>query len=93
MKECQEIRNLYSKLLKTDIHYFPEKGTCVNVCKEQGVYIIYDSDENTVLHVGTTKTAKKGLNQKINNHRNGNSSFSKKYLKPNKIDLANGNIF
>ena len=93
MNECQEIKNLHSKLLKKDYYFFPEKGTSVKLCKEQGVYIIYGSDKITVLHVGTTKTAKGGINQRLNDHRNGNSSFSKKYLKPNKIKLSQGNIF
>jgi len=44
------------------------------------VYVIYNP-KGTVLHVGRTPRAKKGLRQRLNNHLLGQSSFAHKYLK------------
>ena len=92
MKECDTIMALHQELISSDNHTFPQKGTAVNVSNKQGVYIIYSVDKE-VLHVGTTKRGKGGLNQRLNNHRNGSSSFSKKYLKPNNMKLSDGYKF
>ena len=89
MKECKQIMALHQELINSDSYFFPKKGTSVNVSEKQGVYIIYSAN-NEVLHVGTTKRGKGGLNQRLNNHRNGNSSFSRKYLRPKNIKLHNG---
>jgi len=92
MKECEKIMLLHKELINSKNHLFPTKGTAVNVTEKQGVYIIY-SPKGEVLHVGTTKRGKGGLNQRLNNHRNGSSSFSKKYLKPNNINLSDNYMF
>ena len=92
MKECEIIKSLHQELINTKKHSFPQKGTAVSVSEKQGVYIIYSAN-NEVLHVGTTKRGKNGLNQRLNNHRNGSSSFSKKYLKPNNMKLSDGFMF
>ena len=89
MSECKEVMQLHKELINAKSYSFTPKGTKVNVSEEQGVYIIYSAN-NIVLHVGTTKRGKGGLNQRLNNHRNGSSSFSKKYLKPNNIKLSGG---
>lgn len=60
-------------------HRFPGKGA-VNETKEHGVYLIYDPSNN-ILHVGKTNRAKNGLNQRLQNHISGNSSFSIQFLK------------
>lgn len=92
MKECEKIMLLYKELINSTNHPFPPKGNSVNVAEKQGVYIIYSPKEE-VLHVGTTKRGKTGLNQRLNNHRNGSSSFSKKYINPNNINLSDGYMF
>ena len=89
MKECDKIKNLYQELIGSTNHEFPPKGKAIQISNKQGVYIIYSSN-NKVLHVGTTKRGKTGLNQRLNNHRNGSSSFSVKYLKPNNLKLSEG---
>ena len=68
-----------------EIHSFPKSGK-VNVSEKQGVYIIYN-EEKKVLHVGKTDKRKKGLNQRLQNHLRNQSSFSKKYLVPESIDI------
>ena len=70
MNESDKINKLYQDLVRSKKNDFPPKGTAVKVSNKQGVYIIY-SEENKVLHVGTTKRGKNGLNQRLNNHRNG----------------------
>lgn len=92
MKECEIIKSLHQELINSKKHFFPQKGTGVSVSEKQGVYIIYSAN-NEVLHVGTTKRGKNGLNQRLNNHRNGSSSFSKKHLKPNNMKLSDGFMF
>ena len=84
-----KIKDLHQELISSANHDFPPKGTAVQVSDKQGVYIIYSMD-NKVLHVGTTKRGKTGLNQRLNNHRNGSSSFSIKYLKPKNLILSEG---
>jgi len=70
MKECEKVMTLHQKLIISVIHNFPEKGKRINVSNKQGVYIVY-SKKNEVLHVGTTKSAKNGLNQRLQNHLTG----------------------
>lgn len=91
MGEPEEIMKLYKALLASTSTPFPSSGR-VQVSNEQGVYIIYNS-QNTVLHVGKTDRGVEGLNQRLNNHLGNQSSFSKKYLKPNKIDLRQGHYY
>ncbi len=92
MGEYEKIEELFNSLIKKENTPFPQRGTAVNVSTKQGVYIIY-SPKGQVLHVGTTQGGKNGLDQRLNNHRHKSSSFSKKYLIPNKIDLSDGYNF
>jgi hypothetical protein len=91
MKEPLEILNLHRKLLISPFIQFPQKGR-VEVCSNQGVYIIA-CPKLYVLHVGRTVSGKNGINQRLNNHLGNKSSFSKKYLLPNKIKLRNGYFY
>lgn len=88
MKEPEEIKKLYDKLTASENNRFPEKGA-VEISDKQGVYIIYSSN-NEVLHVGRTKNGKNGINQRLKNHLNNQSSFSKSFLRPNLINLRSG---
>lgn len=88
MTECKVIRFLFDELINSESHLFPIKGA-VKVSQKQGVYIVFGF-KNEILHIGTTKYAKKGLNQRLTNHLRNQSSLSKNYLKPNEISLRNG---
>ncbi|PKP20478.1 MAG: hypothetical protein CVU05_09045 [Bacteroidetes bacterium HGW-Bacteroidetes-21] len=88
MNEPLEILKLYEELLKRPFIPFPKKGG-IKECQNQGVYIIA-SPKNLVLHVGRTVKGMNGINQRLNNHLRNQSSFSKKYLLPNEINLRNG---
>jgi hypothetical protein len=92
MKECDRILESHRQLIKSEKKYFPKKGSAIKVSTKLGVYIIF-CPSNYVLHVGSTKRGKDGINQRLNDHRNGASSFSKNYLNPNKISLADGYYF
>lgn len=79
MSEYNEILSLHQKLIISDFNFFPAKGTGIHVSNKHGVYLIFSPDDE-ILHVGTTKRGKKGLNQRLGNHRSGNSSFTIKFL-------------
>ena len=91
MLESEEIKKLFDKLIASPEHLFPENGK-VYISDKHGVYIIY-SPSNEILHVGTTKTAKGGLNQRLLNHVRNQSSFSVGYMQPNSISLRKGYKF
>ena len=90
--ENHPIYKLHRKLLKELTHKFPMKGVKLDITCKQGVYIIYNH-KNIVMHVGKTNSAKGGLNQRMNDHLGKNSSFTKNYLKPNKVDVRKGYYF
>jgi len=87
MNESNIILKLHLRLISSKQYIFPKTGQ-INVNANHGVYIIY-SPRNIVLHVGTTKRAKGGLNQRLYNHLTGASSFSNAYLKKKNISLRN----
>jgi hypothetical protein len=91
MEKPAQIQRLHRQLIKTNSHNFPETGK-VNVSSSQGVYVIYDSNDE-VLHVGRTTMAKGGINQRLLNHLRNQSSFSKLYMQPRKINLRVGYKF
>lgn len=88
MKEAEEIMKLYNELIHSEKFNFPVKGL-INVSDKQGVYIIF-SPCGDVLHVGTTKRGKAGLNQRLYDHTGRHSSFRNHYLYPNNLSLRNG---
>jgi len=92
MRESKEVYKLHKELTNSSTLPFPKKGVKIDASNKQGVYIIY-SPENEVLHVGTTKRAENGLNQRLDNHLSGSSSFKKNYLKVKNIDLRTGYQF
>lgn len=91
MNEPEQLRILFEQLIASEVHLFPEIGK-VDLSDKHGIYVIY-SPEGKVLHVGTTKTAKGGLNQRLLNHVGNQSSFSKAYMQPKLISLKKGYKF
>lgn len=91
MNEPEEILELHNLLKASQANIFPHIGR-VRVSEKQGVYIISDQNKR-VLHVGTTKRGVGGLNQRLNDHLSGTSSFKKNYLKPRNISLHDGYFF
>ena len=86
----EEIKKLYKQLNNGRGYSFKELEIAPS--DSQGVYVILDV-KGTVLHVGKTSRAKKGLRQRLNNHLRGQSSFAKKFLKQNGKELREGYIF
>mgnify|MGYP003706759399 CR=1 FL=1 len=72
----KRIAEKYQELINSVPHTFPREGK-VHVSKLKGVYIIY-APSGDVLHVGRNTKAKGGIDQRLNNHINGRSSFMKK---------------
>jgi hypothetical protein len=91
IEEFKQIEILYDKLLSSEFHIFPEKGK-VNISNNHGVYIVFNPT-NEVLHVGTTPSAKNGLNQRLYNHISNTGVFSKRYLQPNNINMRGTHKF
>lgn len=85
----KEISKLLRKLLRQEKIYFPPKGSRLDATKSQGVYIIFDRN-GLVAHVGRTHRAKKGINQRLNNHLQGKSSFVKIHLNGKGARLRQG---
>lgn len=91
MEESKLVMQLHIALINSTLHTFPEFGK-IDICSKHGVYIIYNSNLE-ILHVGTTKTAKGGLNQRLLEHVRNQSSFAVSYLKNKGINLRNGYRF
>jgi hypothetical protein len=77
--ESQEVKKLFGKLYRQTPYHFPQRRGKLEAPSRHGVYIILR--KKTVLHVGRTLRGKKGLFQRLKNHLNGSSSFTKKHLK------------
>lgn len=77
-RELNAIKKLYRRLIRVQPQKFPLAGP-PRVSRRHGVYVIF-SPRGTVLHVGRTLRGKKGLDQRLNNHLHGASSFTQRYL-------------
>jgi len=74
--ETKEVKRLFRELRRQKKLAFPKARGQLEAPKEQGVYIIYRG--NNVMHIGRTLRGKNGLHQRLKNHLQGNSSFTKK---------------
>lgn len=85
MQEAERIKELFNTLINSELYKFPIAGKVV-VSKDQGVYIIFNS-ESCAAHVGNTVRGKEGLNQRLNNHLKNQSTFAQKFISPNNYSL------
>lgn len=76
-KRQRQVRSLFKELLGADLVRFPKAGEPLQAPDRQGVYIIYDP-HGRVAHVGASIRGAKGLWQRLRNHLNGQSSFTRK---------------
>ena len=93
--EPEIIDSLFKELINSESKKFPARGGCNDAPDRRGVYMIY-SPQGKVLYVGSTPSAKGGIAQRLGNHmtRNPrNSTFSKHYLVPKRLDLREGYAF
>lgn len=81
-REQETVRRLFAQLMRAPLETFPAFGYKLQAPNRQGVYIIYDP-RGTVVHVGRTPKAKRGISQRLRNHMGGASSFTNQYLKGN----------
>jgi hypothetical protein len=91
MEERNIVLKFHEKLVSSELHTIPTVGK-ISISNKQGVYIIYDY-QMKVLHVGKTNGARNGIDQRLLDHISNRSSFSKLYMKPNKIFLRNSAKF
>jgi hypothetical protein len=78
MVETEEINMLFESLLQQTKHAFPKSRQSFEVPVKHGVYVIYQ--EKDVLHVGRTIRGEHGLQQRLRNHLQGKSSFTRAYF-------------
>jgi hypothetical protein len=74
------IEKLFGELQKKEHHKFPKEGGISGESTKQGVYVIRD-EHGTVLHVGRTYGAERGITQRLENHLYGSSSFTQSHFK------------
>ena len=81
--EDRHIEELLNDLIQRPSDEFPKKGStkAVGVPPSPGVYVVF-SPTGSVVHVGRTQRGRGGLQQRLDNHLYGQSSFAEKYLKP-----------
>lgn len=91
MSYPKRIDSLFNELIDSELKEFPKSGR-PSASNAKGVYIIYDKNK-LVLHVGSTPRGKNGINQRLYNHLTRSSSFYKKYLKVQGIDLRKNHSF
>jgi hypothetical protein len=91
MSESESIQILFRQLSQSKSYDFPKKGL-VDITCALGVYIVYDNN-NEVTHVGSTLRGKNGLCQRLNNHIQGQSTFSKNFLKKRELSIRQGFSF
>ena len=83
----------FRKLIGQRCKPFPKVGFVDDVPDKQGVYVIYSPRNGRVVHVGRTYRGKKGLRQRLRNHLQGASSFTKEFLKGDGSRLRRGYEF
>lgn len=76
-EEATIIAELFGALCASTRLLFPVQGSKLNAPNRHGVYVIYSPDGH-VMHVGRTVRGKDGLVQRLNNHLQGKSSFTRK---------------
>ena len=80
MREPEKVEALFIELIRSPQRMFPPLRGQLDAPDRQGVYVIYDP-RGKVVHVGRTPRAAGGIAQRLRNHMNASSSFTKKYLK------------
>ncbi len=77
--EPEAVKALFEELMLEPLQTFPGRYKKLDAPVQQGVYVIYDPQEQDVLHVGRTPRAKGGIAQRLRGHmghKNGKRSFS-----------------
>lgn len=87
-KEILEIQRLFERLCHQPRQPFPARGRSLNAPRDQGVYVIRKG--RVVFHVGRTIRARQGLLQRLRNHLQGRSSFTRLYFNRDGARLRNG---
>lgn len=80
--EQEKIQKLLKKLQKSKFHYFPQIRQTIDVTSKQGVYIIFNFNDE-ILHIGRTYRGSKGLKQRLKDHLYGSSSFMQNFTEVN----------
>lgn len=79
-RELQTIKKLFAQLMKAAPIAFPSARQRLDAPTTQGVYLIF-GPRGRILHVGRTVSGQRGLRQRLNNHLQGQSSFTASMFK------------
>jgi hypothetical protein len=91
-RERRQVKALFEKLCRQPMESFPPPRGRLTASCQQGVYVIRDHKKR-VVHVGRSRTGKRGLRQRLNNHLHGASSFVIHYLEGDGSRLRRGYTF
>jgi len=75
-REQRRVRAKFAELEHAPIHDFPQSGARIAATDKRGVYVIY-SPRGKVLHVGTTPRGRRSIAQRLSDHFQGQSSFTR----------------
>lgn len=79
LRELQNIKKLFALLIRGQRSKFPAARERLAATSNHGVYLIM-SPRGKVLHVGRTVRGRNGLRQRLNDHLQGQSSFTARYF-------------
>lgn len=79
MTEPLKINELYETLKQAKLMPFPKRPKDIQTSNQHGVYVIYRNN-GTPVHVGRTIRGKYGLRQRLVNHMQRKSSFTRNQL-------------
>jgi len=85
-RDQRAVRALFAKLKRAPLRTFPKLRQELDAPRALGVYVIYDP-KGRVAHVGSTPRAAGGIAQRLRNHMQGASSFTKRRLKGDGVQL------
>jgi hypothetical protein len=91
MPEIDIIQGLFGMLLESPLHHFPANGK-LDITTQKGVYIIYNPHGESS-HVGNTPRGRQGLRQRLNNHLDFASSYTRNFLLPQGFSVRQGYSF
>jgi hypothetical protein len=90
--EHRRIRALFAKLMRTPYRKFPECHGRLEAPTAKGIYVIH-SPKGKIMHVGATPRAKRGIRQRLFDHLQGRSAFTKRCFRHRGYKLRDGYKF
>jgi hypothetical protein len=90
--EHRRVKSLFDKLMRAPCHEFPQSYNRLEAPREKGIYVIH-SPRGKIMHVGATPRAKRGIRQRLFDHLQGRSAFTKRCFNHRGYRLRGGYKF